>query len=565
MRKAIQRGGNLRPWPSNRQRRCICGSGSGAGGGGGGMLSAATGGQIGIRGRLSGCGRSSGARELQSVASNDKDMEEVVLYSTSSRKKTVDKTGILLGGKHFPMDRPLPGLPPLKPARELVRPETQTTTLDNGFRVASQETYGQLCSFGLVADLGSRNEGEANVGACHLMELMSFKSTKTRTHQQVVSEFEEMGAMVSAHGSREQLLYCVDVLRDNLEPAMALLADSVLTPLLTHEEVQEQKAVIQYHLDETTADGLMKEALMAAAYPGHPLGQPYLCPPSALPGLHAEMVRDLRGRHLLAPNMVLAGAGVDHMELVDLGRRHFQGIPTLGPGGEPAPPVAKSVYSGGEARLSGVHKEPLTRVAVAFQVGGWHDDLLVATCVLQVLLGGGDSFSAGGPGKGMYSRLYREVLNRYYWAEAAEAFTSIHDETGLLGIAGAAADKNKASQLMHVFCEHFAKLATQPVTNEELSRARNMLRCNVLTHLESRLVLFEDIGRQMLTYGRRESPEEICRKIDSVTTEDIMTVAQRALKTAPTIAMVGGDTEGMPTWKQVCGWFGLRQPQPASE
>ncbi|CAN0347924.1 unnamed protein product, partial [Ectocarpus sp. 8 AP-2014] len=45
------------------------------------------------------------------------------------------------------------------------------------------------------------------------------------------------------------------------------------------------------------------------------------------------------------------------------------------------------------------------------------------------------------------------------------------------------------------------------VTDEELSRARNMLKCNVLTHLESRLVLFEDIGRQMLTYGRRETPE----------------------------------------------------------
>lgn len=43
--------------------------------------------------------------------------------------------------------------------------------------------------------------------------------------------------------------------------------------------------------------------------------------------------------------------------------------------------------------------------------------------------------------------------------------------------------------------------------NEELSRARNMLKCNVLTHLESRLVLFEDIGRQMLTYGQRETPE----------------------------------------------------------
>ena len=46
------------------------------------------------------------------------------------------------------------------------------------------------------------------------------------------------------------------------------------------------------------------------------------------------------------------------------------------------------------------------------QVAGWHDPDLVAMCVVQILLGGGDSFSAGGPGKGMYSRLYRELLNR---------------------------------------------------------------------------------------------------------------------------------------------------------
>lgn len=52
---------------------------------------------------------------------------------------------------------------------------------------------------------------------------------------------------------------------------------------------------------------------------------------------------------------------------------------------------------------------------------------------------------------------------RHYWAEAAEAFTMIQDEKGLLGISGAAADKSRAGQLMHVFCEHFATLATVPV------------------------------------------------------------------------------------------------------
>ena len=74
-----------------------------------------------------------------------------------------------------------------------------------------------------------------------------------------------------------------------------------------------------------------------------------------------------------------------------------------------------SNYKGG-LKLINVPDLPYTHVSVAFDSGhGWHGDDVIPACVLHSLLGGGDSFSAGGPGKGMYSRLYREVLNRYYW------------------------------------------------------------------------------------------------------------------------------------------------------
>jgi processing peptidase subunit alpha len=54
---------------------------------------------------------------------------------------------------------------------------------------------------------------------------------------------------------------------------------------------------------------------------------------------------------------------------------------------------------------------------------------MVTACVLQTLLGGGSSFLAGGPAKGMYSRMYQQVLNRYGWMETAEAFTTFANES----------------------------------------------------------------------------------------------------------------------------------------
>jgi processing peptidase subunit alpha len=93
------------------------------------------------------------------------------------------------------------------------------------------------------------------------------------------------------------------------------------------------------------------------------------------------------------------------------------------------------------------------------------------------------------------------------------------------------------------------------VTDEELDRARNMLKCNVLTQLESRLVLFEDLGRQVLTYGVREDMHTTCEKIDAVSKEDLTKLALQSLSQPPTLASVGHDLSHMPQQEEVAQWF----------
>lgn len=49
----------------------------------------------------------------------------------------------------------------------------------------------------------------------------------------------------------------------------------------------------------------------------------------------------------------------------------------------------------------------LTEFLVAIQ-----EEDFIPFAVLNMMMGGGGSFSAGGPGKGMFTRLYLNVLNR---------------------------------------------------------------------------------------------------------------------------------------------------------
>ena len=448
-------------------------------------------------------------------------------------------------------------IPPNFPATELEVPTTQITTLSSGMRVASQETYGQVSTVGVVADVGSRHEPQ--LGVAHLWELVAFSSTSQYgSALEIQNLLQDWGGTRFVNTGREQSLVCIDILRPNVEKALHLLQQTLLEPQFLPYEVEDAKRTMEFQALDLPPELIMEEALQTAAYGmDQQLGKPHFCPMDALGDLNETVLKDFWYSKVLAnpQDIVVAGAGIGHEQLVDLTQKYFGDWPTADPSQQKVKTVP-STYRGGEHWVEKKSHDGFTRIALAFELDGWHSKDLVPTCVLQTLLGGGNSFSAGGPGKGMYSRLYRQVLNRYTWAESAEAFTSIHAESGLWGITGSSASKH-SRDVLHVLADHVARLSLDLVSDEELDRARNMLKCNVLTQLESRLVLFEDLGRQVLTYGMREDMDTTCAKIDNVTKEELRDLARKALLKPPTVAVVGEKLaeSNIPSQEEVKRWF----------
>lgn len=460
-----------------------------------------------------------------------------------------------------------PGIPPLKPARNLPTPSVRVTTLPNGLRVTTQETYGQVSTCALFVDAGSMYEEEHEVGVCHFMETTAFKGTTRASAAEVARTCQEVGISTGAVFNREAIMYKVDTLRANLEPALAALADTVTQPAWSEEELNDARQTVAFQRDEAMAQPQMvlTEHLYTAAYgTGTPLGRPEKCPEARIGAVTAPLMRAYAAKHFTAARMVLSGVGVDHDELVALAQKHLDHVPrgTAAPGALRRP----CAYLGGDVRSSPdwssvpatvaaeTAKTDYTHMMMAFPTVGWADDDVIPVCVVDTLLGGGSSFSAGGPGKGMYSRLYREVLISYSWVEACNAFSTQLYDSGLVGVYGAALPPD-AGSLATVMASHLARLTEARVKPLELSRARNQLASSVMMNLETRSVLCEDIGRQFLSHGKRLDTGELVRRIQAVSAEDVIRVMRKALASPPAFAAVG-DVSHLPEYAALRDFFG---------
>ncbi|CAI0628512.1 unnamed protein product [Linum tenue] len=452
-----------------------------------------------------------------------------------------------------PLEFQFPGveLPPSLP--DLVEPgKTKITTLPNGVKIASESSSNPAASIGLYIDCGSIYESPATFGTTHLLEKMAFKSTRNRSHLRVVREVEAVGGVVQASASREQMGYTFDALKTYVPEMVELLVDIVRNPVFLDWEVNEQLLKVKSEISEASNNphGLLLEAIHSAGFSGA-LANPLLAPESAINRLNGTLLEEFVAENYTAPRMVLAASGVEHEELVSIAEPLFSDLSQV-----PKPAEPQSVYTGGDYRCQGESGDMVTHFALAFELpGGWHQDKdAMCLTVLQMLMGGGGSFSTGGPGKGMYSRLYLNVLNQYPQIQSFSAFNNIYNRTALFGIQ-ATTTSNFAAKAIDIAASELLAVAKHgefdPV---QLARAKQATKSAILMNLESRMVASEDIGRQILTYSERKSVEHFLKAIDAVTEQDAAKLAQKLISSPLTMASYG-DVINVPTYDSVSSKF----------
>ncbi|KAI0323006.1 LuxS/MPP-like metallohydrolase [Amylostereum chailletii] len=487
---------------------------------------------------------------------------------------------------------------PRRSSTAAVNPPVQITTLPNKLRVATESTPSHFSSVGLYIDAGSRYETPATSGVSHFLDRMAFKSTSAMSDSEMASAMNTLGGQILCSSSRETIMYQSSHFHQATPLALSLISDTVQHAAFLSEELEMQRDAARYEIREIRAkpELILPEILHEVAYGGQGLGNPVLCPEHQIDVIDEPLMRDFMRQWYRPERMVLAGAGMQHEELVELTDKFFSSLksPALDASSLSTPrtnnaqhvqphllsssspsmlkslaraasylyptanaPVSTSdlAHVPGEQTYTGGHRfihdpeSELNHIYIAFEGVGIHDEDVYDLATMQVLLGGGGSFSAGGPGKGMYSRLYTHILNHHSQVDHCASFHHIYTDSSLFGLFASffpAANRREGStpaQILPHLVHQLSLLLYRQVPISELSRAKNQLKSILAMALESQAIEVEDLGRQLLVHDRKVPISEMSDKIDAVTPESLQRVATRVFSpqagAKPTIVTMG--------------------------
>ncbi|KAJ2604824.1 Mitochondrial-processing peptidase subunit alpha [Coemansia sp. RSA 1804] len=478
---------------------------------------------------------------------------------------------------------------------------TYTTTLPNGLRVVSERNPGHFTALGVYVDAGSRYEDRRTSGFAHLMDRLAFRNSERLSSTESVAMIERLGGSIMSSSSRECIMYQAAVFPHDVPTALRLLAETTLRPKFLPEDVEELRVAVPWELQdvESKPEMFLPEKMHEIAFQTGTLGNPLLCPLSQLDAVTSEALHAYHKQWYRPERIVVAAVGLEHETLVQLCKDNgygdlgsspsciegkgswiasFQdGAANSGTKAKNGPDLTRNqaVYTGG-TWFDYKPDMDFSQVYLGFKSTGVDDERrLYLYATLQMLLGGGGSFSAGGPGKGMYSRLYTRVLNQHAWIESCVAFHHCYTDTGLFGISASCGPRNEYA-LLDVIATELEAVASgkgrlslrsslrspyasqEGPTSLEVRRAKNQLKSNLLMNLESRMVQLEDLGRQIQVSGRKISADTMVNHIESITTDEISNVARELLETPATL-LTQGYTENIEKfYPQVAANHGIK-------
>ncbi len=407
------------------------------------------------------------------------------------------------------------------------------TELPGGVRVVTERVPAvRSVALGFWIGTGSRTESEPQAGLSHLLEHMLFRGTERYRSEEIDQIFDSMGAELNAGTGKEMTSLYARVLDEHLERAFDVMAQMVVVPAM--EGLAEEREVVleEIAMYEDDPQELIFDVLGETIFPDDPLGRATLGRADVVGAATREQLLDFHRERYFAANIVIAAAGsVEHERVVDWAAGALAGAGAAGPVDHgllaaPTPPQAS-----GSARFRSRDTEQY-HVTIGATGLARDDPRRFALRVLDSILGGTSS-----------SRLFQAVREQRGLAYAVFSFQSLYRDTGQIGLYVGTRPENLA-EVCEVLGGELERIREEPVSAEELERAKDNVKGRIVLALESTGARMDRIGSSVLAGMPILELDETLERIEAVDAETVAALAAELL--APErlcAAAIGPDEE----------------------
>ena len=385
-------------------------------------------------------------------------------------------------------------------------------TLSNGLRIIHEPSSSKVAYCGFAVDAGTRDEAENEQGMAHFVEHLIFKGTRKRKAWHILNRMENVGGDLNAYTNKEETVIYSAFLTDHFGRALELLADIVFHSTFPQNEIEKETEVIIDEIQsyEDTPSELIFDDFEDMIFRNHPLGRNILGRPDLLKKFRSEDAMAFTSRFYQPSNMVFFVLGdfnfqkiVRQVEklLVDLPLVTVENQRTIPPLYVPEQLV--------------VHKEThQAHVMIGSRGYNAYDDKRTALYLLNNILGG----------PGMNSRLNVSLRERRGLVYTVESNLTSYTDTGAFCIYFGT-DPEDVDTCLKLTYKELKRMRDVKMTSSQLMAAKKQLIGQIGVASDNNENNALGMAKTFLHYNKYESSESVFRRIEALTAEGLLEVA----------------------------------------
>lgn len=394
----------------------------------------------------------------------------------------------------------------------------QIKNYPNGLQLVTKKLEGtQSVTVLVMVGAGSRYETKDINGISHFLEHMFFKGAKTYKNTKEVSEaIDSVGGDFNAFTGKEYAGYYVKVASSHIDTAMSVLSDMLIDARFDQEEIEKERGVIleEYNMYQDTPMYQIGWDFEQLIFGDQPMGWDQIGTKELIKTVNHQDFVNYKNELYTPDNTVISVVGnIDHDEVTKQIENYFK---IQGAKSREYTPIDPSKST--ERKKITYKKTEQAHLVMGFPGLPYGHKHEWTQKILAAILGGN-----------MSSRMFLNVREAkglsYYIRTSVDSYT----DAGIISTR-AGVDVTRIQDAIDAISHEYQTIKGEDISEKELHKAKEFYKGKIVLKLEDSEEYAHLLGRQGLLSDEINGPEEIIKKIDAVTTQDLKELTTQLFK-----------------------------------